>query len=170
MGSRPCDFVDRSQIRQTRSSLASGCLGTWFGGALRRRRWGAVLGRDEGLRRQASPCITEELAQIGRRDLVEANEDRGEAVVVGLGEELVGVGGEERRLFFLVANADGEDGGLGTRGLSGSTRSFQTQAMPFGLGVLSTANPKCVESSRVPGRARAMRRTSAWVAIGWLLM
>src|SRR5579862_7765936 len=58
---------------------------------------------------------------------------------------------------------------LGTRGFFGSTRSIQTHTKPLSLLPLRTEKPKWSVPSLVSGSDRAMRRTSAWVAISLAL-
>jgi hypothetical protein len=55
--------------------------------------------------------------------------------------------------------------GCGTRGFFGATRSIQTQTKPFGLPLLRTEKAKWLGASSVSGNDRAIRRTSACVAI-----
>src|SRR5260370_30566558 len=58
--------------------------------------------------------------------------------------------------------------GSGTRGLFGDTRSIQTQTKLFSLPLLRTANAKRPGICSVADNDRAIRRTSAWVAINGL--
>src|SRR5437868_11801892 len=55
--------------------------------------------------------------------------------------------------------------GLGTRGFFGSIRSFHTQANPLSLSLTRTEKAKSPAASSVSGKPRAMRRTSACVAM-----
>src|SRR5689334_9355796 len=54
---------------------------------------------------------------------------------------------------------------LGTRGLSGATRSFHTQANSFSLPLFRTQKANRARFSSTAGNVAAIFRTSAWVAI-----
>src|SRR3989442_15405176 len=124
-----------------------------------------VEGLHQRSRSLTPPGVDEELLELVDGDRREPDQDGREAVVVGLGKELLRIRAEEHLLLLGVRDADREHVGIGHPGLFGSTLSIQTHAKPFSLPPLRTEEANVSSASSVSGSDSAIRRTSPWSAI-----
>lgn len=116
---------------------------------------------DQRARRHTAPRVGDQLFDFVRLDGREPNQDRGIAVVVIFGEELLVVDGEQRLFLGFVGDANGDDGRIG------NARLLRLEALepdpddPFSLPRSKTENAKRSFDSTVSGSDNGIRRTSS---------